>query len=59
MKSARLTLKNGPAERTLVDERHPFEFSAPGGDATVLEYHLEFVRTDGTVVDGGRHSIER
>ncbi len=59
VKSARLTLKNGQAERTLIDQRHPFEFSAPAGDATAIEYHLEFVRNDGTVVDGGRHSIAR
>ncbi|GFE79966.1 hypothetical protein GCM10011487_19660 [Steroidobacter agaridevorans] len=59
VKSARVTLKNGKSERTLVDQRHPFEFSTPAGDAKAMEYHLEFVRTDGTVVDGGRHSIER
>jgi hypothetical protein len=59
VKAARVTLKNGRAERTLVDERHPFEFSLPAGDAPAMEYHLEFVRTDGTIVDGGRHSIER
>jgi len=56
---ARLTLKAGQMERTLLDERHPFEFSVESGDVANIEYHLEFVRTDGTVVDGGRHSIAR
>jgi hypothetical protein len=59
VKSARLTLRSGQNERTLVDQRHPFEFSAPAGDAATVEYHLEFERTDGTVVDAGRHSLER
>jgi hypothetical protein len=59
VKSARLTLKSGQTERTLIDQRHPFEFSAPAGDTATMEYHLEFVRNDGSVVDGGRHSITR
>jgi len=59
VRAARLTLKAGQMERTLIDERHPFEFSVESGDAANVEYHLEFVRTDGTVVDGGRHSIAR
>ena len=57
--AARLTLKEGPAERTLIDQRHPFEFSVPTGEIATVDYHLEFVRRDGTIVDGGRHSIAR
>jgi hypothetical protein len=57
--AARLTVKEGQAERTLVDQRHPFEFSIPTGEITTVDYHLEFVRRDGTIVDGGRHSIAR
>jgi hypothetical protein len=57
--AARLTLKEGQAERTLLDQRHPFEFSVPTGDLAMIDYHLQFVRGDGTIVDGGRHSIAR
>ena len=57
--AARLTVKEGHAERTLVDQRHPFEFSIPTGEIATVDYHLEFVRRDGTIVDGGRHSIAR
>ena len=53
VRAARLTLRNGPAERTLTDQRHPFEFSVPAGDLTTIDYHLQFVRADGTIVDGG------
>ena len=59
VRAARLTLRNGPAERTLTDQRHPFEFSVPAGDLTTIDYHLQFVRADGAIVDGGRHSIAR
>jgi hypothetical protein len=59
IRAARLTLTDGRAERTLTDQRHPFEFSVPAVDLTTIAYHLEFVRTDGTIVDGGRHSIAR
>ena len=59
VREARLTLEQGQGERTLVDQRHPFEFSVPAGDASTVEYHIEFVRTDGTTVEGGRHSIAR
>lgn len=66
VRSARLTLKDvqaertdGQAERTITDERHPFEFSVPTGTRTAIDYHLQFVRTDGTLVDGGRYSLVR
>jgi hypothetical protein len=59
VREARLTLKNGTAERTLVDQRHPFEFSIPSGDATSVDYQLQFVRVDGTTADGGRHTLTR
>jgi hypothetical protein len=59
VRAARLKLKDAQTERTLIDERHPFEFSVPSGDLTTMDYQLQFVRTDGTVVDGGRHSIAR
>jgi hypothetical protein len=59
VRAARLTLKEGQRERTLIDERHPFEFSVESGDVANIEYHLEFVHTDGTVVDDGWHSIAR
>ncbi|HEY0683238.1 MAG TPA: hypothetical protein VGD45_12975 [Steroidobacter sp.] len=59
VKSARLTLKHGSTERTLVDQRHPFEFSVPANDTATLDYQVEFVRNDGSVVDGGRRSLAR
>lgn len=59
VREARLTFKEGPAQRTLIDQRHPFEFSVPTGDLAMIDYHLQFVRGDGTIVDGGRHSIAR
>jgi hypothetical protein len=59
VREARLNLKEGQTERTLVDQRHPFEFSVPAGDAARVEYQVQFVRLDGTVVDGGWHSITR
>jgi hypothetical protein len=59
VRAARLTFNDGSGERTLSDERHPFEFSITAGERTKIEYHLEFVRTDGTLVDGGRHSLAR
>jgi hypothetical protein len=70
VRAARLTVKEVPAERsdgqaerddeterTLTDERHPFEFSVPTGARTAIDYHLQFVRADGTLVDAGRHTL--
>jgi hypothetical protein len=70
VRAARLTVKEAPAERsdgqaerddeterTLTDERHPFEFSVPTGARTAIDYHLQFVRADGTLVDAGRHTL--
>ncbi len=59
VRAARLTFTDGQAERTLSDERHPFEFSVPVGERATIDYHLQFVRTDGTLVDAGRHSLTR
>ena len=59
VRSARIVFKDGQTERTLTDQRHPFEFSLPVGDLATVEYQLQFVRVDGTVVDGGRHSLAR
>ena len=59
VRGARLTFNDGSGERTLSDERHPFEFSIPTGERAKVDYHLEFVRSDGTIVDGGRHSLTR
>jgi hypothetical protein len=60
VRAARLILRTGPqAERTLIDQRHPFEFSVPAGNVASVEYQVQFVRIDGTVVDGGWHSITR
>jgi hypothetical protein len=59
VRAARLTFTEGQEERTIIDQRHPFEFSVPTGDLAMIDYHLEFVRGDGTTVDGGRHSIAR
>jgi hypothetical protein len=53
VRAARLTLIDGAAARTLTDQRHPFEFSVPAGDLTTIDYHLQFTRADGTIVDGG------
>ena len=57
VRAARLTLEDGTTERTLTDERHPFEFSVPTGARATIDYHLQFVRADGTLVDAGRHSL--
>jgi len=60
VREARLTLRTGPqAERTLIDQRHPFEFSVPASNAASVEYQIQFVRLDGTLVAGGWHSITR
>jgi hypothetical protein len=59
VRSAQLKLKDGQTERTLTDPRHPFEFSVPVGDAATVEYQLQFVRVDGSVIDGGPRSIAR
>jgi hypothetical protein len=59
VRSARLTLNDGNGERTMTDERHPFEFSVPTGARTAIDYHLQFVRSDGTLLDAGRYSLAR
>jgi hypothetical protein len=58
VRAARLTFRDGATERTLIDERHPFEFSVPTG-AGKIDYRLEFVRTDGTSIDAGPQSLTR
>ena len=58
VRAARVTFNDGRAERTLTDERHPFEFSVPTAERTI-DYHLQFVRMDGTLIDAGRHSLTR
>jgi hypothetical protein len=58
VRAARVTLNDGRTERMLVDERHPFEFSVPAAEQTI-DYHLQFVRMDGTLIDAGRHSLTR
>jgi hypothetical protein len=58
VRAARITFNDGETERTLTDERHPFEFSVPTA-ARRIDYRLEFVRTDGTLVDAGQHSLTR
>jgi hypothetical protein len=59
VREARLTFNDGQAQRSLADQRHPFEFSVPVRDPGTIGYQLRFVRIDGTLVDGGRHSIAR
>ena len=59
VREARLTLKDGRGERTLVDQRHPFEFSVPAAERASFDYQVQFVRHDGSIVDGGRRSITR
>jgi hypothetical protein len=59
VREVRLTLKEGQGERTLVDRRHPFEFSEPATERATFDYRVQFVRHDGSVVDGGRRSIAR
>ena len=59
VREARLTVKAGQGERTFVDQRHPFEFSVPAGEATTVDYRLEFVRRDGSAIAGEWHSITR
>jgi hypothetical protein len=59
VRSVQLKFDDGQTERTLTDSRHPFEFSVPVREAAAVDYQLQFVRVDGSVVDGGRHSIVR
>lgn len=59
VREVRLTLFAPGSERTLSDTRHPFEFSLPIGTAEKVDYRVTFVRTDGSLVDGGRHAISR
>jgi hypothetical protein len=59
VREARVTLKYGNVERTLVDQRHPFEFSVETAGDESVGYRLEFVRVDGTIVDGGQRSLAR
>jgi hypothetical protein len=56
---ARLNLKDGGGERTLVDRRHPFEFSAPAGERASFDYQVQFVRRDGSIIQGERRTITR
>jgi hypothetical protein len=58
VRAARVTFNDGQTERTLTDERHPFEFSVPTAERTI-DYHLQFVRMDGSLIDAGRHSLTR
>ena len=46
-------------ERDYTDTRHPFEFSAPIGDARKITYRVSFVRKDGTRVEAGDRSVSR
>jgi hypothetical protein len=59
VREARLTIGSGESERTLVDTRHPFEFSLAAPDQRTIDYKLTFIRTDGSLADAGRHSISR
>ncbi len=59
VREARLTLSGPGGDKTLSDTRHPFEFSVPVDHAGTIDYRLSFVRTDGTIVDGGHHAISR
>jgi hypothetical protein len=59
VRAARLTFSDGNVERTLTDERHPFEFSVPSGERTTIDYRLQFVRADGSLIDAGTHSLVR
>ena len=58
VREVRLTLLSKDGERTLIDNRHPFEFSVPANALENADYRVTFVRTDGSIVDGGRHSID-
>jgi len=57
VREARLVLKDGERERTLVDQRHPFEFSVPLGGSGTIDYELQFVGRNGAKIDGGKYSI--
>ncbi|HET9445115.1 MAG TPA: hypothetical protein VFO35_02595, partial [Steroidobacteraceae bacterium] len=58
VRAARVTFNDGKTERTLTDERHPFEFSVPTSERTA-DYQLQFIRNDGTLVDTDRRSLPR
>ncbi|MEO6001554.1 MAG: hypothetical protein ABIZ04_01425 [Opitutus sp.] len=59
VREVRLVLKGKQGERSLVDQRHPFEFSVPAADATTIDYRLDFVRRDGSTETGEWRSITR
>jgi len=57
VREARLTILTPGLARTMTDTRHPFEFSLPIGEEKRIDYSVSFVRTDGSIVDGGRHEV--
>jgi hypothetical protein len=55
----RARIRTASGERTLVDRRHPFEFSLPAQDDRQVSYRVEFVRKDGRTVATEEQSVER
>jgi hypothetical protein len=59
VREAKLTILTPGLARTMTDARHPFEFSLPIGEAKTIDYSVSFVRTDGSIIDGGNHSVQQ
>ena len=59
VKEVQAKIRTTAGERTLVDRRHPFEFSIPAGEEGRISYKLQFVRKNGRTVDAPERVIER
>ena len=59
VREVRATIKGAGPDKTIVDARHPFEFSVPANGAKRVSYSLQFVRNDGSVLEVPERSVER
>jgi len=59
VREVRLNVTTPGLEREMTDQRHPFEFSLPIGDARTITYRVSFLRKDGARVETGEHSVSR
>lgn len=59
VREVRARIRTAAGERTLIDRRHPFEFSIPATDEPRVSYKLEYVGKNGRVSDVPERMIER
>lgn len=59
VREVRAHIRSAAGQRTLVDQRHPFEFSIPAAQDANISYRLEFVRKDGRIVNTIERKVER